>query len=294
MALMKQKRTALLILLSVVTLVSVGLLWQANQEIASLEREAAVLTSNMNRQIALREQMNELLTLDAKLLFDADYEVVQRALAAALLSYDTALVLPIQQRLTYLSTLELGQNNGTDTLDQRDQLLNRQRAMLQTIQSQLDSIRSTHWQHADSLKSLIAKAHEEIRKKDKALQKEQRVQVISFPGNKGATIHYLGEVFDGKANGGGVGIWSTGSLYRGDWRNNLRHGKGSFQWADGETYTGEYIDGKREGEGTYTWPSGERYEGQWMSDRRNGEGILFDLDGNTRYEGQWNDDKPVN
>jgi hypothetical protein len=294
MALMKHNRTALLILFSVVTVVSVGLLWQTNQEVAKLEEEVALRTASLHRQIALREQMNELLTLDAELLIDGDYEAVQHALAAALLNYDTALALPIQQRISYLNEIEIGQNNGNDSLDERDQLLKRQRAMLQAAQNQLDSTHAAHWQHADSLKSLIARAHEEIRKKDKALQKEQRVQVISFLGSKGATIHYLGEVVDGKANGGGVGIWSTGSLYRGDWRNNLRHGKGSFEWADGEKYSGEYVDGKREGEGTYTWPSGERYEGQWMNDRRNGEGILYDLDGNKRYDGPWKDDKPVN
>lgn len=294
MALMKHNRTALLILFAVVTVVSVGLLWQANQEVAKLEREATAHVSNMNRYIALQEQMNELLTLDEQLLTEGDYQAVKAALEGALYSYDTALRQPIQQRMAYLNALDQAQNSGGDSLDQRDQLLNRQRAMLQTMQSQVDSIRAAHWQHADSLKSLIARAHEEIRKKDKALQKEQRVQVISFAGSKGATIHYLGEVVDGKANGGGVGIWSTGSLYRGDWRNNLRHGKGSFEWADGEKYTGEYVDGKREGDGTYTWPSGERYEGQWMNDRRNGEGILYDLDGNKRYEGAWKDDKPVN
>lgn len=87
--------------------------------------------------------------------------------------------------------------------------------------------------------------------------------------------------------GGGIGIWTTGSVYRGEWRNNLRHGKGSFQWKDGERYGGNYVDGKREGEGTYYWPSGERYEGQWVADQRTGQGTLFDLDGNVRYKGEW-------
>lgn len=290
----KRKQTALLILFVVVSAVTSGLLWQSKSEISSFEQQVEELRSELNKETAINEQMRALLALDSELLFASDYNDVEQALTEALHNYDSTLIQPIQRRLDFIASLNETSSADNDTIDERDQVVRRQRIMLQAFQSQMDSLRADHWQRADSLKSLIAKAHEDIRKKDKELQKKQRVQVISFAGNNGATIHYLGEVVEGKANGGGVGIWSTGSLYRGEWRNNLRHGKGSFEWVDGEKYNGEYIDGKREGDGTYTWPSGERYEGQWMNDRRNGEGILYDVDGNKRYEGAWKDDKPLN
>lgn len=126
------------------------------------------------------------------------------------------------------------------------------------------------------------------------LRKQERVKVISFPGQKGATVHYLGEVANGQANGGGIGIWTTGSVYRGDWRNNLRHGQGNFQWADGEKYIGAYVNGKREGMGVYLWPSGDKYDGEWKNDRRNGQGTLYDLDGRIVFSGLWVDDQPKN
>ncbi len=145
---------------------------------------------------------------------------------------------------------------------------------------------------ADSLRQRIAGLHAEIAKKNNELNRKQLIQVISFKSENGRLIHYLGEVVNGKANGGGVGIWNTGSLYRGEWKDNKRHGKGTFEWADGEKYVGEYVEDKRNGVGTYSWPSGERYEGEWKNDTREGFGKLFDQDGNIKFEGRWSGDKP--
>jgi hypothetical protein len=82
-------------------------------------------------------------------------------------------------------------------------------------------------------------------------------------------------------------------MYKGEWKNNKRHGKGLFEWADGVKYDGDYRDDKRHGEGVYTWPSGEKYTGEWRNDMREGNGVLYDQDGNIRYEGVWKQDKPL-
>lgn len=145
---------------------------------------------------------------------------------------------------------------------------------------------------SDSLLRKIQTLSAEIAKKNSELNRKQLIQVISFKNESGRLIHYLGEVVNGKANGGGVGIWTTGSLYRGDWKDNKRHGKGTFEWADGMKYIGEFNEDKRNGTGNYYWPSGERYEGEWKNDVREGYGKLFDQDGNVKFEGRWKDDKP--
>jgi hypothetical protein len=122
---------------------------------------------------------------------------------------------------------------------------------------------------------------------------KEKIQVISFKNPKGKLIHYLGEVIDGKADGGGVGIWNTGSIYKGEWKDNKRNGQGRYEWADGDVYEGSYVNDVRQGEGIYTWLSGERYSGEWSNDKRNGFGKLYDKDNNVKYEGQWLNDKIV-
>lgn len=134
----------------------------------------------------------------------------------------------------------------------------------------------------------------ELSDKQRQLALKDRIKVLTFNTSKGARIHYLGEIREEKANGGGVGIWSTGSIYRGDWKENKRHGKGNFEWPNGHIYQGDYLDDRREGLGAYIWPSGEKYDGEWKDDKRNGFGTLYDLDGNIQYEGQWENDKIKN
>ena len=138
----------------------------------------------------------------------------------------------------------------------------------------------------DSLKNLL-------QKKQKKLDRKESIQVITFKSSKGDEVHYLGEVEHGKANGGGVGIWRTGSIYRGQWKNNQRQGEGVFEWADGQKYKGDFKNDLITGKGTYYWPSGERYEGEFRDGRREGQGTLYDPDGNVIFEGKWEDDEPV-
>jgi hypothetical protein len=157
---------------------------------------------------------------------------------------------------------------------------------ISAIQQDKDFNFKNNQKQFDSLNQIIASQKVELNRK-------QRVRVISFKTEKGTLVHYLGEVQNDKANGNGVGIWSTGSIYRGQWIDNKRHGEGEFSWADGDVYKGEFIEGKVEGNGTYTWKSGERYEGEFVNGRRNGFGKLYDPDGNISFEGTWKNDKPL-
>lgn len=110
-------------------------------------------------------------------------------------------------------------------------------------------------------------------------------------GKKNEEVIYLGGTHNGKAEGFGIGVWRSGSVYEGDWVGGQRHGEGVFQWADGERYEGGYINDKRTGQGTYHWQNGQRWTGQWENDMRHGPGVLYETNGKVRVEGTWQKDR---
>ncbi|HET8858318.1 hypothetical protein [Marivirga sp.] len=139
----------------------------------------------------------------------------------------------------------------------------------------------------------IASLKNTIEQKDKQIQYKAELGRLTFYNANGTKIAYFGEVKFGKANGEGIGHYSSNSVYDGDWKNNMKHGKGTYKWVDGHKYVGEYQNDKREGTGTYYWNTGEKYVGEWENDKRNGHGILYDKDGKIKLEGEWNEDELV-
>ncbi len=116
--------------------------------------------------------------------------------------------------------------------------------------------------------------------------------LIEFSSSKNDAVTYLGDLQNGKANGNGYGLWTSGSRYDGQWKDNMRNGNGIFLWADGEKYEGEYQNDQRHGYGVYIAKAG-RYEGQWREDMRHGEGKLYEANGKFKLEGVWEKDKLV-
>ncbi len=161
------------------------------------------------------------------------------------------------------------------------------------IKRERDSLESQWRKKKMNLQNRLRNLQHKLDQKKEQLKERENVQVITFESSKGKKVHYLGEIENGKANGGGIGIWSTGGMYQGDWKDNQRHGEGRYEWSNNHVYEGEFKNDIREGEGTYYWPSGERYEGEWSNDRRNGEGTLYNKDGNIQYEGKWKKDEIV-
>ncbi|MDR9398425.1 MAG: hypothetical protein RI562_05130 [Salibacter sp.] len=125
------------------------------------------------------------------------------------------------------------------------------------------------------------------------LNSKPNIDRLNFYNANGTRISYFGEVKFGKANGEGMGHYSSNSVYDGDWKNNMKHGKGTYKWVDGHKYVGDYVKDKREGEGTYYWNTGEKYKGSWENDKRNGYGILYDKNGIVKFKGIWKDDEFV-
>ena len=114
--------------------------------------------------------------------------------------------------------------------------------------------------------------------------------VLQLLSKNNIPLEYAGIVQKGQANGYGIGLYETGSIYKGNWKNNFRNGNGLFIWKDGERYEGNYDDDKRNGFGIYTWRNGEYYKGFWKNDKRDGEGKLFRKNGKLKMEGLWQDD----
>lgn len=196
----------------------------------------------------------------------------------------------IQLKLNFLNNYKSLMNNTDEEL--REFWQAKFNNLKFNYSKRLDSMVHVYQKDTSKLKQEIFLLNAIVEKKKQQNQFKNKIQVISFTSSKGHKVSYIGEVENGKANGGGEGVWSTGSIYKGQWKDNLRNGKGRYEWIDGQVYYGEYLMGKRNGEGVYKWPSGERYEGNWLNDKRNGFGRLYDRDGNLKYEGEWEDDKP--
>ena len=66
---------------------------------------------------------------------------------------------------------------------------------------------------------------------------------------------------------------SSGDVYRGEFRNGLKHGEGMEKFGNGDSYTGLYVNGLPDGYGEYFWEDGSHYKGDFKQGLRNGFGI---------------------
>jgi hypothetical protein len=82
------------------------------------------------------------------------------------------------------------------------------------------------------------------------------------------------------------------SIYFGEWdiKNNIRHGRGIQIWSDGSKYLGQWRDNKASGKGKLIHQNGDIYEGDWEFDKPNGFGEYFRSDG-SKYKGFWKNDQ---
>jgi hypothetical protein len=290
----KRKNTyKVLFFLSFIGLVGLGILFvnlKMNKTTASNEVELMQIqldSINQNNQTLL-----DILAADDLLISQTNSKKALEQYQAIFKTANEQLQSSVVKRIEYAKQVVASEKDDEITkINLRSQLANQQKLIDSLSEFSEDIAKSKEEKTAlqasqlEDLEQKVAKLKNELARKDSK-------QVISFTNQNGNLIHYLGEVKDGKANGGGIGIWNTGSIYKGEWKNNMRHGNGEFKWADGQVYVGEFENDIRSGEGTYSWPSGEKYVGEFENNRMNGQGILYDPDGNKKYEGKWKNDKP--
>ncbi|MEM6633036.1 MAG: hypothetical protein AAF694_25420 [Bacteroidota bacterium] len=162
-----------------------------------------------------------------------------------------------------------------------------------SISSLLAVSRSIRSRQYDSLTFALEKAN--IRSKSLKSQIAQLPQsnYLKFIDKDGMEVFYVGGVKDKLAYGKGVGLYSNGNRYEGEWKANERHGKGTFYWSDGEYYVGNYYQNERQGQGNYYWPNGDKFTGLWQHDKRNGIGTFYGKDGKTVASGNWKNNKLI-
>jgi hypothetical protein len=265
-------------------------IYNENKELKTNGENSIKNSKDIEAKISI---LNEILKIDELIMLEGEYQEGLENYKEILQKSGDEYLDIIQVRINNISQLLSDNQNLSKEDNEKNLIINKQNKQIENFQNQIDSLKNINYSNLDSLKKKIVSLNESIEKKEKLLNRKEKIKVLSFNNSKGGKIHYLGEVENEKASGGGIGIWTTGSIYKGDWKNNLRHGNGTFEWADGEKYIGEYVNDIRNGKGTYLWPSGERYEGLWKNDKRNGFGILYDRDSNIRFEGEWVDDKPL-
>ena len=56
-------------------------------------------------------------------------------------------------------------------------------------------------------------------------------------------------------------IYSDGSIFEGNYENDLKNGFGIYKDINGAYYEGEYKDDYMHGKGKYIWENGDIYEG---------------------------------
>ncbi|MBX2979281.1 MAG: hypothetical protein KF905_08310 [Flavobacteriales bacterium] len=213
-----------------------------------------------------------------------------------LVNGDSTLWTTRKQRMSALSSPNAGTGSTRKELEERlfrtERLLSRYKGMEADLARRRERLNREERQLQDVYGERLNGTEEELASMRKELENIRATRVLRFPNEKkGATVIYLGEVENDKANGQGFGVWSTGSTYEGEWKDNLRHGYGEFSWQDGEHFSGHYQHDLRNGFGIYHWKNGQRWEGNWKDDMRHGDGVLYEANGKERVRGTWELDK---
>lgn len=147
-------------------------------------------------------------------------------------------------------------------------------------------------QQRDSLlqekEAVLTQLTEQLHQLSTALESKT---VVRFKSPAGVDILYFGQTKDEKPHGHGLGFYSNGTKYDGEWDAGDKHGMGNYTYPNGERYEGTFSRNKRNGLGTYTWPNGDTYRGYWKDDKRNGEGAIKNAKGQVLRSGLWQNDK---
>lgn len=130
----------------------------------------------------------------------------------------------------------------------------------------------------------------EIKNNDPLIRGKDRSQK---PKHAVGTV-YKGEWQNNKKHGYGIQVWANGNKYEGDWARGFREGHGVF-WVKlngklRKEYAGNWKRGLKDGLGVLFYRNSDRYEGNWKDGVRQGRGTLFFANGDV-YVGDWNQDK---
>jgi len=101
-------------------------------------------------------------------------------------------------------------------------------------------------------------------------------------------VYSTGDVYKGDFKGvvrDGLGVieYSNGDVYDGDFKDDKRTGNAVISYADGSSYIGEVVDGIPHGKGIYTFSDSSWYYGDFENGLKHGVGEYHDADGSYYY-----------
>ena len=111
-----------------------------------------------------------------------------------------------------------------------------------------------------------------------------------FEHNSGNYTGYVNE--NGKPHGKGIlTVWTSGNVYKGEFKNDKFDGKGKYTYKKGSFYQGKFKDDVKyfDGKGKLTYNNRDVYEGEFKNDKFDGKGKLTYKNGDV-YEGEFKDD----
>lgn len=85
---------------------------------------------------------------------------------------------------------------------------------------------------------------------------------------------FTGVWSNGFLNGKGRATYDDGSVYEGEFYQNMRQGKGRVQYTDGSIYEGSFKGNLIEGFGTLIGKN-HKYEGSWQGGKMHGAGKSY-------------------
>ena len=103
-------------------------------------------------------------------------------------------------------------------------------------------------------------------------------------------VGYTVGLFKPERWGEGTMTYARGGVYKGEWRNNVRHGKGTYTYANGDVYVG-YWNNDKMTNGRIDYKDGSYYEGEFSGGMRSGNGKLYDKSTDTTYVGHFSSGK---
>ena len=101
---------------------------------------------------------------------------------------------------------------------------------------------------------------------------------------------YAGEFKDGELDGRGTMSFPDGREYVGEFKGGLANGQGTLTRPGGQKYVGEFKHGEPDGQGTAVYPDGRKYFGGFRHSRPDGRGTLT-FPGGQKYEGEFRNGK---
>lgn len=100
---------------------------------------------------------------------------------------------------------------------------------------------------------------------------------------------YRGEMKDNKRHGYGKVVYFGGDSYEGYWENDRPEGLGLYNWKIGGKYLGNFTKGVINGQGTRVYSSGNYYVGMFVNGKKHGQGVMHFKNGDV-YDGNWEED----